>query len=74
MEIGGYAVKIFEKNENFWGIKRKNLKKLKKKLIEFDVETSNGVVKRKLKKKEKNKKKYRYNVMEKLKMVWTRVK
>ena len=30
LEIGGYAVKIFEKNENFWGIKRKNLKIIKK--------------------------------------------
>jgi len=38
LEIGGYAVKIFEKNENFWGIKIKNLKKLKKKIIEDDVE------------------------------------
>ena len=49
MEIGRYAVKIFQKNEKFLGIKRKK-KKNKKKEIECYIDMKNGVVKRKIKK------------------------
>jgi hypothetical protein len=48
------------------------MKKIK--LIECIKEIKNGVVKRKINKNKKNKKEFRYNVMEKLKMVSSREK
>ena len=48
------------------------MKKIK--LIECIKDIKNGVVKRKINKNKKNKKEFRYNVMEKLKMVWSREK
>jgi hypothetical protein len=43
-------------------------------LIECIKDIKNGVVKRKINKNKKNKKEFRYNVMEKLKMVSSREK
>ena len=48
------------------------MKKIK--LIESIKDIKNGVVKRKINKNKKNKKEIRYNVMETLKMVWSREK
>ena len=48
------------------------MKKIK--LIECIKDIKNGVVKRKINKNKKNKKEFRYNVMEKLKMVSSREK
>ena len=60
--------------KDFWGIKKKKRKMKKINLIECIKDIKNGVVKRKINKNKKNKKEFRYNVMEKLKMVSSREK
>ncbi len=58
LEIGGYAVSFFEKNEKFQGIKIiKKLKKNKNK-IKCDEYNENGVVKKKIKNQKNKKEKF----------------